>query len=163
MSPRRSSNPGLRGASGDRGVRAVENRCLSDPSSWITPRSNEAIRKRNGSCAEFQQRDFNILVWTPGYRGGHRHSERDGHVHRGGKSFWPRSAAPVSRSRRPRKRPILLYAAVRHPGAASDGRLTIVERIHDGFLLADEDLRLRGPGRSWEPARAASRTSKWRN
>ncbi len=32
------------------------------------------------------------------------------------------------------------------PSQASNERLTIVERTNDGFLLADEDLRLRGPG-----------------
>ena len=32
------------------------------------------------------------------------------------------------------------------PGAEARERLKIVERVSDGFLLAEEDLRLRGPG-----------------
>ncbi len=32
------------------------------------------------------------------------------------------------------------------PSAEGRERLSILERTHDGFLLADEDLRLRGPG-----------------
>jgi ATP-dependent DNA helicase RecG len=32
------------------------------------------------------------------------------------------------------------------PGAEARERLKIVERLHDGFELAEEDLRLRGPG-----------------
>ena len=32
------------------------------------------------------------------------------------------------------------------PGMEARERLKIVERVHDGFQLAEEDLRLRGPG-----------------
>ena len=56
------------------------------------------------------------------------------------------AAAPVPRPRAPQQRAGLLLPALGEPVGGAQERLRIMETIDDGFKLAEEDLRLRGPG-----------------
>jgi ATP-dependent DNA helicase RecG len=51
---------------------------------------------------------------------------------------------------------LLLYA--QPLGETAKARLAIMRETEDGFRIAEEDLRLRGAGEVWEPARAACPT-----
>jgi len=50
-----------------------------------------------------------------------------------------------------------------NPSDVGQQRLSVIETVHNGFRLAEEDLRLRGPGNSSAPGRAACLICAWLN
>ena len=88
--------------------------------------------------------------------------DRDDHRKRG--DVRPRSASSVARPRWPgsaQSSCVLLYKAPLSETAKS--RLDILRQVEDGFVIAEEDLRLRGGGEILDHARAAIPASVWRN
>jgi len=54
--------------------------------------------------------------------------------------------APIPWSRRQGRKAQLLYATGGNPSEVGRQRLDIIERTQNGFTLAEEDLKIRGPG-----------------
>ena len=80
-------------------------------------------------------------------RGRRRRAERQHHDHRARRALWPRPAASVARTRRPRLARKLLHAVARRAlGEIAAERLAMMCKTDDGFLIAEKDLELRGGG-----------------
>ncbi len=77
-------------------------------------------------------------------RRGRRQCNRDGRARRA--PLRTGAAASASRTRRPRRGEIISASSSIPTIAGERERLEILTRETDGFKIADEDLRLRGPG-----------------
>ena len=105
-----------------------------------------ALREKEEVMERFQARELDILVSTPVVEVGIDVANAtvmlvDG-ADRFGLAQLHQFRGRVGRG--PHQSYCLLLAD--SPGQEARERLKIVERIHDGFELAEEDLRLRGPG-----------------
>ena len=97
-----------------------------------------------------------------GGRGGRRRAERVGDGDRARRAVRPVAAAPAPGAGGTRARResycFLLPAPARSPEARA--RLEVMEQSNDGFVIAEKDLELRGPGRI--PRHAAERAARAR-
>ena len=78
--------------------------------------------------------------------GRHRCAERDGDAHRGCGSLRPQPVAPVPWARRARAGCLHLPADRGRGRPHGRERLMLMESTNDGFVLAQADLEMRGPG-----------------
>ena len=81
------------------------------------------------------------------HRGRRRRAQRDADDRRGRRALRPCPTPPVARPRRAREGKSVCLL-LRGPVLSETGRarLALMRETNDGFRIAEEDLRLRGPG-----------------
>ena len=111
------------------------------------PRPHDGRREGRGDARLQGRRDAHPRRHDR-HRGRRRRARRHHHGHRACRALRPRAAAPAARPRRARRQ-------ARRPACCSTRsrsarprkrRLSVMRETEDGFLIAEEDLKLRGEG-----------------
>ena len=136
-------------ARGHRGVRAALRRSSSRTSrtaSRCCARAHARPREGRRDAALRAGRGLDPRL-NRRRRGRHRRAERDGDADRGRGPLRALAAAPVPRARRVGgEHASTCFLLADDPSAEAQERLSLVARNRDGFVLAQADLELRGPG-----------------
>ncbi len=114
----------------------------------ISARENEAGRRKTRSWSDFWQNEIQVLVSTTVVEVGVNVPERHGDDDRKCRALrpGPASSAPGKSGKGSASSPTAFSCSASDGKEDQTERLEILNRSNDGFYIAEEDLKLRGPG-----------------
>ena len=119
---------------------------LPASSNRISPRQNEGRKEKNEIMERFAGRRDPGAGLHHGHRGGSQRAQRHGHDGGERRALRPGPASSASGTRGRGGLQSYCIFVCGSDGKETRKRLGILNRSNDGFYIASEDLKLRGPG-----------------